>query len=214
VATHYEVLGIAPDASKSAIRSAYRELAKRHHPDHQKGTAAHMVSLNLAYEVLADSQARAAYDRSLLGRLIDLPQRPTSRPGKQATPNDPSLFLLRIFRPLDATVRQAVRALRVAIDELAYDIYDDVFLAKFASALARAEDDIGAAERLLRSHVWPESMAAAFVLYGQGLRQIEDAMGDFQDFTENFNVDLLAWGIDIVAQGVAQLDEACQRLPT
>ncbi len=55
---------------------------------------------------------------------------------------------------------------------------------------------------------WPAGMASALNLYGQGLRQIEDALGDFESFLTSYDTDLLALGRDIVAQGVALLDEA------
>jgi molecular chaperone DnaJ len=199
VATHYEVLGVEPNAPKSAIRAAYRNLAKHYHPD-------------LAYEVLADSLARANYDAAIMAGAHRLPSRPTPA-SRQPTPSDPLIFLVHVFRPLDACVRKALHSLRVAIDELAYDIYDETFLARFATALAGAEDDIDEAERQLRSHVWPVGLATALLLYGQGLRQIEDALGEFQAFTQNFNVDLLAWAIDILAQGTTNLDQACNHLP-
>lgn len=64
-ATLYEVLGVAPDASREALRAAHRERARRLHPDVASGDAAAMRALNEAWAVLSDPARRAAYDRSL-----------------------------------------------------------------------------------------------------------------------------------------------------
>ena len=61
---HYEVLGVAPDASAAEVRAAYRAKARDHHPD-AGGDAARMRQLNAAWRVLGDATRRAAYDRVL-----------------------------------------------------------------------------------------------------------------------------------------------------
>jgi molecular chaperone DnaJ len=63
---YYEVLGVARDAADQQIKSAYRKLALKHHPDRNPGDT-HAEELFKeaaeAYAVLADPQKRAAYDR-------------------------------------------------------------------------------------------------------------------------------------------------------
>jgi curved DNA-binding protein CbpA len=64
--THYDRLGVARSASASEIRAAYRELARRTHPDVKgPGVDASMAAVNEAWRVLGDPQRRAAYDASL-----------------------------------------------------------------------------------------------------------------------------------------------------
>jgi curved DNA-binding protein len=64
---YYGVLGVARDASKHEIRRAYRQLARRHHPDArpQPGGGRRFVAVARAYEVLRDPVKRARYDRQL-----------------------------------------------------------------------------------------------------------------------------------------------------
>jgi curved DNA-binding protein CbpA len=64
---HYEVLGVAPDASVDDIRAAYRRAARDQHPD-AGGEAAEMQRLNAAWQVLRDPARRAVYDRALANR--------------------------------------------------------------------------------------------------------------------------------------------------
>ena len=63
---YYEVLGVAPDAGAAEIKRAYRQLARRYHPD-ISGEERTTVFLEVAraYEVLGDPQRRRSYDMAL-----------------------------------------------------------------------------------------------------------------------------------------------------
>lgn len=58
----YAVLEVAPSASAQELRSAYRRLARVHHPDQRGGDAERFKELAAAYEVPSDPERRAAYD--------------------------------------------------------------------------------------------------------------------------------------------------------
>jgi molecular chaperone DnaJ len=63
---YYEVLGVGREAGDQEIKGAYRELAKRYHPDRNPddpGAEDKFKEASEAYSVLSDSQKRAAYDR-------------------------------------------------------------------------------------------------------------------------------------------------------
>ncbi|MBA5776065.1 molecular chaperone DnaJ [Stappia sp. F7233] len=62
----YEVLGVGREADEKELKSAYRKLAMKFHPDRNPGDAsaeAQFKEVNEAYDTLKDAQKRAAYDR-------------------------------------------------------------------------------------------------------------------------------------------------------
>lgn len=75
---YYSVLGVARDATADQIKKAYRQLARKYHPDVSKepDAAARMSEINEANTVLSDTERRAAYDAVGQGQ----------RPGEQFKP--------------------------------------------------------------------------------------------------------------------------------
>jgi len=61
----YEVLGLAKSASAAEVKSAFRKLAKKFHPDQSKESRAkeRFAEIGSAYEILGDEKKRAAFDR-------------------------------------------------------------------------------------------------------------------------------------------------------
>ena len=63
---YYEVLGVDKNADDATIKKAYRQLAKKYHPDANPGDKAaeeKFKEAGEAYAVLSDPEKRAAYDR-------------------------------------------------------------------------------------------------------------------------------------------------------
>jgi curved DNA-binding protein len=75
---YYETLGVSRSADAEEVKRAYRKLARKYHPDvsKEKNAEAKFKDVQEAYEVLRDSDKRAAYDQ--LGRDY--------RPGQQFRP--------------------------------------------------------------------------------------------------------------------------------
>ena len=69
MANYYEILKVSPKASKTEIKSAYRRLARKLHPDKNQGseeTARAFAQIAEAWEILRDAKSRSIYDKKLL----------------------------------------------------------------------------------------------------------------------------------------------------
>ncbi|MEA1928997.1 MAG: DnaJ domain-containing protein [Candidatus Auribacterota bacterium] len=75
IKNYYRILNVGPYASSKAIRSSFRRLAKKYHPDTSKldpaSAAIRMRMLIEAYRILMDSEKRAAYNLRFKPRKID-----------------------------------------------------------------------------------------------------------------------------------------------
>ena len=62
---YYKILELSHNATQEEIKSQYRKLAKKLHPDKTKNqeTEEVMTQINKAYEVLSDQELREKYDK-------------------------------------------------------------------------------------------------------------------------------------------------------
>lgn len=80
--THYEILGVKRTASQKEIKQAFRNRAKRHHPDrnpYDPKAEAKFNRIKEAYEELSDPGRRRAYDQSLTGSGAARPRQTKTR---------------------------------------------------------------------------------------------------------------------------------------
>ena len=62
MADYYETLGVSKNASEKDLKTAFRKLAAKHHPD-AGGDAEKFKEINEAYNTLKDPQKRQMYDQ-------------------------------------------------------------------------------------------------------------------------------------------------------
>ena len=101
--TYYDILGLSPSAKKRQIKTAYHNLLKKYHPDHNPDPTAGAVTakLNEAYSTLADDQKRSAYDAFLRATAETSSTSERTRKPAEAIPD----IVCEKCRKMDATIR-------------------------------------------------------------------------------------------------------------
>jgi curved DNA-binding protein len=81
---YYKIMGVAPNASEKEIKTAYRKLARKYHPDISKEPQAEerFKEMGEAYEVLRDTTKRAEYDQYIKNREFNQRAHSTSNAGR------------------------------------------------------------------------------------------------------------------------------------
>jgi len=88
---YYRILGVLPDVSEQEIKTAYRKLAKKYHPDvisDKPELKDKMYDIQAAFEVLGDEKKRAEYDKEVaIGTKVKRPE-----PSRTSSAPDMSRF--------------------------------------------------------------------------------------------------------------------------
>ena len=113
VLDHYQLLGIPRNAGLRQIKTAYRNLAKRCHPDHNRGSeaAAELFrQANLAYRILSNPAQRRHYDQELARQEAasatpSAPQRPRTEQDSRKFKDFLNSLLDALFGPLAPTTQ-------------------------------------------------------------------------------------------------------------
>lgn len=218
--THYQTLELDSRATAEQIRSAYRRLAKLHHPDtgadagHQR-----MISLNAAYEVLSQPERRRVYDHLL---TLHQPTRLRVPYGASRTRPDAAdeetardRWLKEVYQPVNISIQQVLRSFRHQLEELSYDPYDDELVAEFEAYLNRSLNLYQNAIRTFRSRPNPFGTARVAEFLYHSLNQIGDALEELRYFPQNYDYQHLHTGQDlfrIAADLRRQAVEAAERI--
>ncbi len=193
---HYHVLGINSNASAAEIKSAYRALVKKHHPD-TGGDEEFILALNAAWEVLSDPEQRLAYDKnqSQGSLFINEAQKRGARNARAsaaakatqvqvaAEENALERWLKEVYIPADRLIGQVLNPFPSQIKNLSADPYDDLLMGTFCRYIEQSQRKIKKVDQLFRSIATPNSAKGFGLSLYQCFSQVEDALNELERFT-------------------------------
>ena len=195
----YQTLGIEPTATQAEIKQAYRQLAKRFHPDSHHAMADHerIAQVNAAYAVLKDPQQRRDYDQSrsvaspfhgfeVKGPAPHRDRNGAYRPAGQ-TIRETELhlrqWLKQVYGPINRQLAQILNPLAQEIRALSADPFDDDLMADFQAYLDDCRRDLDAAQATFQSMPNPANLASVAAHLYYCMNHIEDGLEDMERFT-------------------------------
>lgn len=232
--THYQILDVEPTATQAEIKQAYRQLAKRFHPDSNREASHEKISqINAAYEVLGDPQNRRSYDQQLqYGEQLEaagFSQTPARsrrqrteaaqaqyRKQRQAEQDAEDLlkrWINRVYTPINRTLNQILKPLKSQINELAADPFDDELMENFQAYLEDCQDLLAKAQQTFRSIPNPPSAAGAAANLYYCLNQLSDGVDELEYFSNSYDDRYLRNGRELfrIAEGLRREAQAAVR---
>ena len=194
----YQQLGVNKNANRAEIKSAYRLLAKKYHPD-TGGDNEKFLALQLAWETLSDPQKKVIYDKSLINEenfavsknknwSSELKNKKNNSTNKD---KDIKNWITKIYNPINRVISQVIKPLNDEIKKLSADPYDDELMDAFSAYLIESRKKIEKASSLFKSQAVPSSISFLGLDLYHCFSQVEDALDELDRYTQGYVDDYL-----------------------
>ena len=195
---YYKELGLKQNATRNEIKSAYRLLAKKYHPD-TGGDNEKFLALQLAWETLNDPQKKAIHDKSLFNNesydysksknwSSELKNKKNHSTNKDQDIKD---WIKKIYNPINRFISQVIKPLNDEIKKLSADPYDDELMDAFSSYLNESRKKIEKASSLFKSQAVPSSISSIGLDLYHCFSQVQDALDELDRYTQGYVDDYL-----------------------
>ena len=195
---YYKELGLKQNATRNEIKSAYRLLAKKYHPD-TGGDNEKFLSLQLAWETLNDPHKKAIHDKSLINNesyivsknknwSSELKNKKNNSTNKDQDIKD---WIKKIYNPINRFISQVIKPLNDEIKKLSADPYDDELMEAFSSYLHESRKKIEKASSLFKSQAVPSSISSIGLDLYHCFSQVQDALDELDRYTQGYVDDYL-----------------------
>ena len=190
---YYKKLGVPRNALKSEIKSAYRLLAKKYHPD-TGGSNEKFLAIQLAWETLSDPQKKIMYDKNLLFQektesnrnedwSLEIKNKSNYSTNKD---NDIKNWIINTYQPLNRLITQVIKPLNEEIKKLSADPYDDELMENFCKYISESQKKINKVSEVYKSRVVPSPISSLGLDLYHCYSQVEDALDQLDRYTQGY----------------------------
>ena len=198
IKNYYKEFGLNQNATRTEIKSAYRLLAKKYHPD-TGGDNEKFLALQLAWETLNDPHKKAIHDKSLFNNESSINSKNENWSSElknkknNSTNKDQGIkdWIKKIYNPINKFISQVIKPLNDEIKKLSADPYDDELMEAFSSYLHESRKKIEKASSLFKSQAVPSSISSIGLDLYHCFSQVQDALDELDRYTQGYVDDYL-----------------------
>ena len=207
IKTLYEELGIKENATLSEIKSSYRSLVKKHHPD-AGGEKDRFLAIQYAWETLNDPFKKKQYDKTLSPsqKLSNFKNDNweekinTKKHSSTIKDNEVKNWIKNIYNPTNRFISQIIKPLSQEIKELSADPYDEELMDKFCSYITLSQKKIEKVDKLYKSISVPNSISSLGLDLYHCFSQVKDALSELDKYTQGYVDDYLFDGKEMMKE--------------
>ena len=204
---YYEELGLKANATKREIKSSYRKLVKKHHPD-AGGKKEKFLEIQIAWETLNDPVKKEKYDRKLSNSKHssnflekDWEQKINSKKyNSSAKDNEVKKWIKEIYYPSNRLITQIIKPLTHEIKELSADPYDEELMEIFCNYINLSQKKIEKVDKIYNSIPVPNSISSLGLDLYHCFSQVKEALSELDRYTQGYVDDYLFDGKEMMKE--------------
>ncbi len=207
IKNHYEELGLKKDATQSEIKSSYRRLVKKHHPD-IGGEKDRFIAIQVAWETLNDPLKKEKYDKTLFSaqqlsnfRNENWEEKVNKKKySSTIKDNEVKNWIKNIYIPTNRFISQIIKPFSQQIKELSADPYDEELMNNFCSYITLSQKKIEKVDKLYKSISVPNSISSLGLDLYHCFSQVKDALSELDRYTQGYVDDYLFDGKEMMKE--------------
>ena len=193
----YEELGLKKNATQAEIKSSYRSLVKKHHPD-AGGETDKFLSIQDAWETLNDPYKKEQYDKKISSQESSNfynanweAKGNTKKYSSKIKDTEVKNWIKNIYNPTNRIISQIIKPLSQEIKDLSADPYDEELMDKFCSYINISQKKIDKVDKLYKSIAVPNSICSLGLNLYHCFSQVKDALSELDKYTQGYVDDYL-----------------------
>ena len=203
----YEELGLKNNATSSEIKSSYRSLVKKHHPD-AGGEKERFLAIQNAWETLNDPIKKQNYDRKISSSSSSFDSLNYNWEEKfnskkytsSIKDKEVEIWIKEIYTPINRLISQIIKPFNNEIKELSADPYDDQLMDNFCKYISLSQKKIEKVNKIYNSKKVPNSISELGLDLYHCFSQVKDALAELDRYSQGYVDDYLFDGREMMKE--------------
>ncbi len=204
---YYKIFGVKKGATVIELKTAYRSLVKKYHPD-TGGDKEKFLEIQDAWEVLNDPLKKAKYDRFIAYSEESLNNENKNWSINLKNKNDSSnlkdydikFWIKNIYSPINKIINEITKPLNNEIKKLSADPYDDELMESFCKYISQSKKKIERVSLKYKSQAVPSTISTLGLDLYHCYSQVQDALDELDRYTQGYVDDYLFDGKEMIKE--------------